>query len=65
MKALPRSIAAAILIAGLSIPAGSGCSGPARDSSPDEVSRTRGADPVGVTFHWDTLERKGTRGDNW
>jgi len=25
----------------------------------------RDAEPVGVRFHWDTLQRKGVRGDNW
>ena len=32
----------------------------AEDKPPAEVG-----DPIGVNIHWDTLQRKGIRGDNW
>jgi len=35
-----------------------------RERSPG-AEMTRGRVPTGVTFHWDTLQRKGERGDNW
>jgi len=46
-----------LILAGYPAPAPTG-GGQAPPRAPAPV-------PVGVTFHWDTLQRKGYRGDNW
>jgi hypothetical protein len=55
----------ACVMAGSGLMALPGCSDPAGDPKPEVRSPSGAGDPTGVTFHWETLQRKGKRGDNW
>jgi len=47
---------------GLALP---GCSRPSAPGTAISSAASGDVGPTGVTFHWDTLQRKGKRGDNW
>ena len=53
------------VMAGLGLLSSPGCSGPIEDGSPEVGIPSGAGNPTGVTLHWETLQRKGTRGDNW